>query len=51
MQPILIPKIPLSTLYLDFIVRMLISIEGHDAALLIIDRFSKFIYYIIGYIT
>jgi hypothetical protein len=48
LQPIEYPKIPLSVLCLDFVDGLPISKNGNDKALLITDKCSKFIRYLIG---
>ncbi|PFH62963.1 hypothetical protein XA68_10714 [Ophiocordyceps unilateralis] len=51
LQPVLTPQQPLATLCLDFIVGLPISPQGNDAALIITDKFSKFVRYIVGKTT
>lgn len=51
LQPVPTPRSPLSTLCLDFIVGLPMTDNGIDAILLIVDKFTKFIRYILGKTT
>lgn len=48
LTPIDVPRVPLSTLCLDFMVALPTSIQGHDAVLFITDKTSKFVRALVG---
>lgn len=51
LHPIDTPRVPLSVLYLDFVVSVPVSSNGHDSILLITCKTSKFVRYIFGKTT